>query len=155
MDLKRLAELRKRIAKTPTAGIFGDEALELIAALDVAEQRLRLARWALVRTGYFRESEVGDDVAPRITELDSARTARADAAEPQVAALTHALRLYHEMHEDECSCDGCWAYEALQDEVEPAAAQHDARVAREAVAAFIASERASQKLSEDPDHDRR
>ena len=33
------------------------------------------------------------------------------------------------------------------------AAQHDALVAHEAVAAFIASERASKKLSEDPDHD--
>jgi hypothetical protein len=39
---------------------------------DAAVERLRLARQALVETGYFREAEVGDDVAPRIIELASA-----------------------------------------------------------------------------------
>lgn len=33
-----------------------------------------LAREALIRTGYFQPSEVGDDIAPRITELYSALT---------------------------------------------------------------------------------
>lgn len=36
---------------------------------DTAQERLALARHALVATGYFTEAEVGPDVAPRITEL--------------------------------------------------------------------------------------
>jgi hypothetical protein len=48
MDLKRLAELRERIVSTQTAGIFGDEALELIRMAEAAEgdreiERLRAA----------------------------------------------------------------------------------------------------------------
>lgn len=35
----------------------------------VARERLLLARHALVATGYFTEEQVGEDVAPRITEL--------------------------------------------------------------------------------------
>lgn len=38
----------------------------------VADERLRLARNALVATGYFTADQVGDDVAPRITEMASA-----------------------------------------------------------------------------------
>lgn len=38
---------------------------------NLAESRLRLARNALVATGYFSEEQVGDDVAPRIIELHS------------------------------------------------------------------------------------
>lgn len=41
---------------------------ELVADM---EERLRLARWALIATGYFKEHEIGDDIAPRITELAS------------------------------------------------------------------------------------
>lgn len=37
----------------------------------LAEERLRHAREALVRTGYFTADQVGDDVAPRIIELAS------------------------------------------------------------------------------------
>lgn len=37
-----------------------------------AEERLQLARWALIQTGYFTPDQVGDDVAPRITEMFSA-----------------------------------------------------------------------------------
>jgi hypothetical protein len=42
---------------------------------DAEIERLRLARRALAATGHFRDDEVGDDVAPRIAELNSARTA--------------------------------------------------------------------------------
>ena len=45
----------------------------LLCQLVVAEERLELARRALVQTGYFRTDEVGPDVAPRITELWAAR----------------------------------------------------------------------------------
>lgn len=38
----------------------------------LAEERLRRAREALVATGYFTADQVGDDVAPRITEMFSA-----------------------------------------------------------------------------------
>jgi hypothetical protein len=34
----------------------------------VAEERLRLAREALLADGYFTPDQVGDDIAPRITE---------------------------------------------------------------------------------------
>lgn len=40
---------------------------------DNAEARLRLVREALVRDGYFTADEVGDDIAPRITELATVR----------------------------------------------------------------------------------
>ncbi|MFJ1667370.1 hypothetical protein ACIOK4_13475 [Streptomyces bottropensis] len=40
---------------------------------DNAEERLRLAREALARDGYFTADEIGDDIAPRITELSNAR----------------------------------------------------------------------------------
>lgn len=36
-----------------------------------AEARLKLAREALVATGYFTPDQVGDDIAPRITEMAS------------------------------------------------------------------------------------
>lgn len=36
-----------------------------------AAERLLLAKKALVDTGYFTEDQVGDDVAPRITEMFS------------------------------------------------------------------------------------
>lgn len=39
--------------------------------LRTAETRLELARQALIRTGYFTADQVGDDVAPRITEIAS------------------------------------------------------------------------------------
>jgi hypothetical protein len=41
--------------------------------MSTARERLELARRALVATKYFTEDEVGDDVAPRITELWSTR----------------------------------------------------------------------------------
>lgn len=39
---------------------------------DVLQTRLDLAKQALIGTGYFKPEEVGDDIAPRITELWSA-----------------------------------------------------------------------------------
>lgn len=41
------------------------------AVTSAAPERIRLARRALVADGYFAEDEVGDDVAPRISELSS------------------------------------------------------------------------------------
>ncbi len=48
----------------------------LLTSLETAEERLELARQALVSTGHFSADEVGDDVAPRITELWSAGSAK-------------------------------------------------------------------------------
>lgn len=42
---------------------------ELEDHLELAEKRLQLAQDALVKTGYYRAGEVGDDIAARITEL--------------------------------------------------------------------------------------
>jgi hypothetical protein len=42
--------------------------------LAIAEQRLHLARQALTATGYFTPDQIGDDIAPRITELHTAHT---------------------------------------------------------------------------------
>jgi hypothetical protein len=39
---------------------------------DADAERLRLARRAVIDPGYFTENEVGDDVAPRISEMLSA-----------------------------------------------------------------------------------
>ena len=47
----------------------------LLTSLEAAEERLELAKQALVGTGHFTADEVGDDVAPRITELWSTRLA--------------------------------------------------------------------------------
>jgi hypothetical protein len=35
----------------------------------LCQQRIRMAREALIETGYFRADQVGDDIAPRIVEL--------------------------------------------------------------------------------------
>lgn len=43
--------------------------------VEVAEARLTLARNALIATGYFTAADVGDDIAPRITELFAALAA--------------------------------------------------------------------------------
>lgn len=48
----------------------------------VAEERLRRSREALVATGYFTPDQVGDDVAPRITELNSHYTPGDEPARP-------------------------------------------------------------------------
>lgn len=40
--------------------------------LQNAKERIRLAKIALIDTGYFKEDEVGDDIAPRILELHTA-----------------------------------------------------------------------------------
>lgn len=41
----------------------------LMARLATAEQRIELAQRALIATGYFTAEQVGEDIAPRITEL--------------------------------------------------------------------------------------
>lgn len=43
-----------------------------VARVETAEARIDRARRALIGTGYFTPSQVGDDIAPRITELWSA-----------------------------------------------------------------------------------
>lgn len=50
------------------------------ARLCNAEARLELARQALIGTGYFTADQVGDDIAPRITELVSHYTTEQDAS---------------------------------------------------------------------------
>ncbi len=46
----------------------------------LAEERLRRAREALIGTGYFTPDQVGEDIAPRITELYSALTPEEESA---------------------------------------------------------------------------
>ena len=48
------------------------------ATPSLAGERLKLARHALLATGYFTPAEVGPDVAPRITELWIALSRDAD-----------------------------------------------------------------------------
>lgn len=62
------------------------------ARLSIAEERLQLARRALIQTGYFTAEQVGDDIAPRITELYSAITPCMDCApgQPGTCALAPA-----------------------------------------------------------------
>jgi hypothetical protein len=79
--------------------------------------------------------------------------ARADAAEAQVAALVEAAEAVRMTSDTMLLMTRIDSFHAIASDLSAAAAEHDARVAREAVAAFIASERASQKLSADPDHD--
>jgi len=50
------------------AAAAGQQAAELTGRLSVARERIRLAREALVRDGYFRVDEIGDDIAPRLVE---------------------------------------------------------------------------------------
>ena len=51
---------------------------------DNAEERLRLAREALTRDGYFKAGEIGDDIAPRIVEWLTHHRERAEEAEDQL-----------------------------------------------------------------------
>ena len=44
---------------------------DVVEISNTALMRLRLAKDALIATGYFKPEEVGDDIAPRITELHS------------------------------------------------------------------------------------
>lgn len=52
---------------------------------DNAEERLRLAREALARDGYFTADEIGDDIAPRLVEWLSHHRDRASEAETDLA----------------------------------------------------------------------
>jgi hypothetical protein len=72
-----LEQVRRNWHKCREANMQSLETIEalkelLTAALDRAdnaEERLALARGALIETGYFTEDEVGDDIAARITEM--------------------------------------------------------------------------------------
>lgn len=46
--------------------------VELLRCGEDDTERLRRARQALVATGYFKADEIGEDIAPRITELHAA-----------------------------------------------------------------------------------
>ena len=50
----------------------------------VAVERIKLARRALIEDGYFTADEVGDDVAPRISELSSHYRQRIEELEAQL-----------------------------------------------------------------------
>lgn len=54
--------------QTPTPAVF-QAALAQAQRLLAAEQRLHLAREALLNTGHWTPDQIGDDLAPRITEL--------------------------------------------------------------------------------------
>lgn len=80
-----------------------------------AEDRLRLdlARRALVGTGYFTEAEVGDDIAPRITELAAALSHDTDA---WAAVFRFALDYARTSGDSPaCQCVPCCAYRAVRD----------------------------------------
>jgi hypothetical protein len=59
----------------------------------IERTRLRLAREALMATGYFQADEVDDDIAPRITELDSARRAEIERLRRAEAEVTRLRQL--------------------------------------------------------------
>lgn len=77
----------------PGYGDFAISAIEVQlrdesqAALELenATARLGLARQALIKDGYFTASEVGDDIAPRLTEWLSHHCGRLEAAEKRAA----------------------------------------------------------------------
>lgn len=63
--------------------------------LRTAEARLEQARKALIGTGYFTAAEVGDDVAPRITELAAhyeSRGCKADLAGDMTDGIRQLVR---------------------------------------------------------------
>lgn len=60
---------------------------QLCPRADNAEERLRLAREALVRDGYFTADEIGDDIAPRLVEWLSHHRDRAEEAEAELTRL--------------------------------------------------------------------
>lgn len=60
--------------------ITPDQVRDMYAQLTNASERIRLARTALTDTGYFAESEVSDDIAPRIIEMHAALTRDLDHA---------------------------------------------------------------------------
>lgn len=63
-----------------------DRIVEAVNGVAVAQQRIKLARDALVADGYFTESEV-DDVAPRIVELCTYLRSQWDAALVELARV--------------------------------------------------------------------
>jgi histidine triad (HIT) family protein len=67
--------------------ITGDAASPVLPSLD--RQRLDMARVALIGTGYFTEDQVGDDIAPRITEMASDLGYRIEELEQRLASAAH------------------------------------------------------------------
>lgn len=69
-----------------------------IAKIAAADERIKLARHVLIELGYFTPEQVGDDVAPRITEMFSALTRNSITVLEQARrALSHAAQTcrYH------------------------------------------------------------
>lgn len=75
---------------TPTRILYehnaadADRIVEAVNGAAVAQQRIKLARDALVADGYFTELEVDDDVAPRIVELCAYLRSQWDAARDEL-----------------------------------------------------------------------
>lgn len=108
MDLKRLTELRERIASTPTAGVFGDEALELIGRAADAEretERLRAALvWALDLLDMYDEEFAKVDGPQKVySEIHVLGKGRARAA-------LDPARVARCQHEWAWEGDGTWDY---------------------------------------------
>jgi hypothetical protein len=70
--MEAVAEDIERMARPVAEAVAAHDERVRAEAVSVAERRVSLAREALIGTGYFTPDQVGDDIAPRITELWSA-----------------------------------------------------------------------------------
>jgi len=83
-----LADLTDQLNEAQETLAERDEDLADVRAIAAAaEQRLHLARRALTADGHFTMDEVGDDIAPRITERVTALAARVRDLEAEVARV--------------------------------------------------------------------
>lgn len=73
--------------------------------LDIANERLQLAKTALVATGYFKEDEIGDDIAPRITELWSHAEEEIDKLKNRVIESEKFELVYQHSNGRKCAYD--------------------------------------------------
>jgi hypothetical protein len=102
----------------------------------VLRERLALARGALVQDGYFRPEEIGDDIAPRIVEILSARD---DAIREAAARGIRGPR--------DADHAGDWLYERAE---EACAAGLPIEDALQAVRDGYSSVQADRAIAEDP-----
>ena len=65
---------------------------------ELAEERLALARHALLKDGYFTADEIGDDIAPRVTEVLSEIRDRLGRAEAELASAQARIDRLRELH---------------------------------------------------------
>lgn len=97
---------------------------------DLATERLRLAKDALVRIGYFTADEVSDDVAPRIIEFASAKRVELEATQDDRDEFRAARDVYRDAwkaaadmadHGELCARCQLWALGKRDDPCELAA----------------------------------